>query len=491
MKKRIISIVCFSLLYVLILGAQTSSGSGSGELGAGSSGNGGSAAAGSAAAAAPATAAAAEAASSAASDAQKRRDIIRYGIDSEVTDLIKTLDAEKEGSYNADLLELLKNSRSAKLRTAILDFFADLEWNGAEDEAVALVAGRDSLDANLVARALAYLASVKSKKGLSYIPKLIDENNRIIVVQAIGLAGKAGGKDEEGILLKWMESDAPTADLREAAIRALGDIGSEAACAKLMKLVESADEAKMTRVYACEALGKIGRKESVSSLVKAANGDDPNVRAAAVQALASFDGQEAQNAIVEALRDSVASVRTGAIRACAKKKLDSSVSAIIYKAGNDPEKSVKTEALKALSEIGSAAALKYLREYISADKNDSSLRAVVFGLLLHKDASQSMDMLANLLKKEQKEKSRDIFTQFARAAAGATDVPAAAPLIRILLADSDYQIRLGGMEWARRTKSAELKADLENIAKSDPSENMRKRAADILAAYDQPSSTSK
>lgn len=414
---------------------------------------------------------------------QKRRDIIRYGIDSEVTDLIKTLDSDRDGSFNADLLDLLKNSRSARLREAILDFFGDLGWNGAEADALAFVENRDSLDTSLVARSLAYLASIKSKKALAYVPKLIDENNRLIVVQAISLAGKAGGSDEESVLLKWLESDAPTNDLREAAIRALGDIGSEAACAKLMKLVESGDEAKMTRVYACEALGKIGRKEAVPSLVKAANGDDPNVRGAAVMALASFDGAEAENAVIEALRDSVASVRSSAIKACAKKKLAASVPALIYKASSDPEKSIKTDALKGLSEIGGTAAMRFLRDYVSGDKNDSSLRAVVFGLLLHKDTGPSLGMLSDLLKKEQKEKSRDLFTQFARAAAGASDVPAACPLIRILLADSDYQIRLGALEWARKSKSQDIKADLEAIAANDSSENMRRRAKDILESY--------
>lgn len=414
----------------------------------------------------------------------RRRDTIRYGIDAEVTDLIKTLDGEKEGSFNGDLLDLLGNSRSPKLRVAILDFFADLEWKGAEKAAIGFVEQRDSMDGELVARSLSYLAVIKSKDALSLVPKLIEEGDKKLLVQAIKLAGRSGGSEEEAMLLKWLESDAPTDDLREAAIRALGDIGSSAACDKLMKIVESSDQAKMTRVFACEALGKIGRPEAVPSLVKAANGDDPNVRAQAISALASFQNNgEADRAIIEALRDSVVSVRIAASKAAAKRKLPEALSPLIYKATNDPEKAVKTEAMRSIAELGGGEGFAFLRKYLEEPKNDSSLRTLAFGLLLRKDPSGSLSLLKERLLKESQEKSRDFFTQLAREVANASDATAAAPLARILLSDSDYQIRLGGLEWARKTKSPEIKADLAALADKDPSETIRKRAKDILALY--------
>lgn len=413
-----------------------------------------------------------------------RRDTIRYGIDAEVTDLIKTLDGEKEGRFNDDLLELLGNSRSPKLREAILDFFADLEWKGAEKAAIGFVEQRDSMDGELVARSLSYLAAIKSKDALSLVPKIIEENDKKLLIQAIKLAGRSGSSEEEAILLKWLDSDAPTDDLREAAIRALGDIGSVAACQKLMKIVESSDQAKMTRVFACEALGKIGKPEAIPSLVKAANGDDPNVRAQAISALASFqDSAEADRAIIEALRDSVPSVRVAASKAAAKKKLGQALSPLIYKATNDPEKTVKTEAMRSIAELGGGEGFVFLRKYLEESKNDSSLRTLAFGLLLRKDPSGSLSLLTSRLLKESQEKSRDFFTQLAREVANGADAPAAAPLVRILLSDSDYQIRLGGLEWARKTKSPQIKADLSALADKDPSDTIRKRAKDILALY--------
>lgn len=442
----------------------------------------GAAAAGSAGSGSPAPAAADSKQAEADRDA-KRRDTIRYGIDSEVMDLVKSLDGEKEGRFNDDLLDLLSKSRSPKLRTTILDFFADLEWKGAEKAAIDLVEQRDLTDEDLVSHALSYLAAIQSKEALSFVPKLIDENNKKLLLQAVKLAGRAGGTEEEGLLLKWLDSDAPTDDLREAAIRALGEIGSAAACEKLMKIAESPDRPKMTRVYACEALGKIGRAEAIPSLVKAANGDDPNVRAQAVQSLASFDSPEADGAIIEALRDSVVTVRIGAAKAAAKRKLSGALSPLIYKATNDPEKAVKSESMRSIAELGGGEAFGFLRKYLEEPKNDPSLRTLAFGLLLRKDPAGSLSLLVERLQKEAREKSRDFFTQLAREVANASDAPAAAPLARILIADSDYQIRLGGLEWARRTKSPDIKADLAALAEKDPSETIRKRAKDILALY--------
>lgn len=411
-----------------------------------------------------------------------RRDVLKYGIDSEVIDLLKTLATEKETKFNGEILDLYRESHNLKIRKAVFAFLSDVESREGEKEALALVENRDKEDAGLVQSGLQYLAQIRSKGALAFAPAIIKDDDRKLLPYLIALLGRAGGADEEELLLKWMESDAPTEDLRQSAIRALGDIGSGKAADKLMKLVEDGTQGKATRMYACEALGKIKDNRAIKSLVIAADGDDPNVRASAIAALAEFSTKDSREAVVGGLRDSAAMVRIAACKACGKLKLLASLQAIVYKASNDPEKSVKTEAFKALGEMGSSDGFAFMRKYYDEAKNDSGLRVLCFGLLLRKD-SAGLSWLAERFAAQQKEKDRAFFTSLAKEVANAQDAAEAAPLARILLADQDYLMRIGAIEWARKTKAVDFRKDLEQAAEKDPSEYIRKKAREVLDLY--------
>jgi len=431
------------------------------------------------------TASAAAAAPGQLTDAErdaKRRDTLRYGIESEITDLLRTLDAEKEGRFNDDILALFRSSRNNKLRTSVLDFFSDLEWKGAEEDALALVSARDRNDQALVVSALSYLAQIRSKAALEYASSIMKDEDKKLLPGVIKLIGRAGGPDEEDLLLGWMATDSATDDLKQGAMRALGDLGSRKAVEKLRKIAEDGLQGKANRMTACDALGKIGDPAAIPSLVIAANGDDPNVRSSAVSALASFRDGDALAAVQSALRDSVALVRIAACKACAKLRLSEAVPAIVYKATNDPEKAVKTEAMKSLADVGGSESFAFLRTYLENAKNDTTLRILAFGLLLRKDPG-SVAALRERLAAEGKEKDRSLYTSFVREIANSPDTPWALPLAKILFADSDYLIRVGGLEWAKRNKGPEIRAELEQLASKDPSDYIRKRAAEILATF--------
>jgi len=412
----------------------------------------------------------------------KRRDTLRYGIESEITDLLKALDSEKEGKFNDDILALFRSSRNFKLRAAILDFFSDLEWKGAEAEALDIVAARDRNDQALVVSALSYLAQIRSKAALEYASAIMKDEDKKLLPGVIKLIGRAGGPDEEDLLLGWMATDSATDDLKQGAMRALGDLGSRKAVDKLRKIAEDGLQGKANRMTACDALGKIGDPAAIPSLVSAANGDDPNVRSSAVAALASFGDADARAAIQGALRDSVALVRIAACKACAKLRLSEAVPAIIYKATNDPEKAVKTEAMRSLADLGGSESFAFLRTYLENAKNDTTLRILAFGLLLRKDPG-SVASLRERLAAEGKEKDRSLYTSFVREIANSPDTPWALPLVQLLFSDSDYLIRVGGLEWAKRNKGPEIRAELEQLSSKDPSDYIRKRAAEILASF--------
>ncbi|HET7838430.1 MAG TPA: HEAT repeat domain-containing protein [Rectinemataceae bacterium] len=410
-----------------------------------------------------------------------RRDTIRYGIDTEVIGLLSDLASEKEARYNADLLELMDRTRNAKLRQSILDFFAGSEWKGAEASALKLVDQRDQEDAGLVASALSYLAAVRSHDALRYAKDIIKEDDKKLLGPLMKLLGRAGGPDEEGILLSWFEGDAVADNLREDAVRALGDIGSGKAAKRLGEIAADSTRSKGLRMLACEALGKIKDPASLGDLTKAANGDDPNVRTSAIEAMPAFASAEADAVIVEALRDSYAKVRIAACKGVGLRVITAALPILRYKAASDPEKAVRGEALRGMAVLGGEA-FAFLRERMDDPKESPVFRVQCFGLLARKDAQGSMKALEARLSAEAASKDRSLYTGFAKEIANADDAPGAAGLARILLSDKDYLIRVAGVEWIRKNKDSSFKAELERLSKEDPAEMIRKRAEAALAA---------
>jgi len=122
----------------------------------------------------------------------------------------------------------------------------------------------------------------------------------------------------------------------------------------------------------------------------------------------------------------------------------------------------------------------FLRERLEDKKESPEMRSLCFGLLCRYDPSGSMRVLEARLATEAAEKDRSFYTTLAREIANADKAPGIGRLARALLTDKEFLIRIAGIEWARKNKAEDLKADLENLAKNDPSDMIKKRAADAL-----------
>jgi HEAT repeat protein len=232
----------------------------------------------------------------------------------------------------------------------------------------------------------------------------------------------------------------------------------------------------------------------VAPLVKAANDADPNVRTAAIEALGAFagasvaSGEEARGELVQALRDSYPKARIAACKAAAAGNVTEALPFLKYKAQSDPERAVKIEACRSLAIIGIAATgidspFPFLRERLEDNKESPEIRSLCFGLLARYDPSGSLPVLAARLLAEAAEKDRSFYTTLAREIANADKAPGIGKLARVLLSDKEYLIRIAGIEWIRKNKATDLKADLESLAKNDPSDMIKKRATDALKVF--------
>ncbi len=412
---------------------------------------------------------------------EKRRDVIRYGIESELLELVTTLQNEKEDALNGDLLEVLAQSRSPRLREAVLKFFALREWPGAVRAAVALLDGRDQESAQSVNAALGYLSAVKAREGIPETREILESREPKYLPQAVRLLGRAGGDSESELLLDLYKSDETSDALRQDVIQALGEIGARAAVESLMETLDDTAGKKTTRMFAAEALGKIKDARAVPPLVRAANGEDPQVRGAAVTALGVFSGAEAEAAIVQALRDSVPAVRLAAVKASVSRTIRDAEPFIRFRARNDPDRNVKNEAIKALAALGGRENLQFLRDLLQDRKADAPSRVAAFAALLEKDPEGSREDLDKALSAEAASKDPSLLKAFQRALVQGTD-KAAAPLVEAyVLKSPDFGTRIAGIDWVRKNKVASLRTVLAALAETDKVESVRTRAAAALA----------
>lgn len=411
----------------------------------------------------------------------KRRATLKYGIDQDVKELLKTLGNEKSDEFNPEILEILAKTRNIGLKRAIFDFFNDRQWKGAEQQAIAVIKNRGLEEESTVIGALNYAAAIKSKDALAAGDSIFTERETALMPSLIKLSGRAGGPDEEKRLLDFYEKDECTEANKQDIVLALGDIGGQASVDFLVKIVDDKNGKKFMRMYACDSLSRLGKESAVPTLIKAANDEDPNVRVYAVAALGKFDTKESKEMIIEALRDSYDGVRISAAKSVGKLKLAEAEDYLRYKADNDKTNKVKEESFRALAEIGSDSAFAYLSDYLKDRMHSDGLRVIALNLLLSKKRVAAYPVIRESLEAQSKEKLASLYQRMAQEIAN-SDSPELQDLAAKFLNSPDFIIRLYGIAWAKKNKAPALKPRLEEL-KNDKVDSVKKQAAAALESY--------
>lgn len=409
---------------------------------------------------------------------ERRLDTLRYGIESQVVDLLAALRAEKNDDYKPDILAVFDASTSAKLRVAVLDYFSALSLPDAEGRAAAILGARDGSEDSLVAAAFSYLIALKSKAALPEAARIIEDSEKRYLEAAIRLMGASGSDSDAAALLKAYKAEGVASAVKEQILLALGSMKAASSYELLAATAASDSATKVERMYACSALGSLGDERAIPVLARASTSSDPNVRSYAIAALRNFPGDKAAvGAIIQGLRDAHVLPRSAAAKASGDMRLEEAVPFLEYKASYDPEKSVREASIDALASIGGARIESFLSTMLEDPKGVQAYRIKAFSATIAKGGPEARAKALALLAAQAAEKDRKFFTALASAAV-AIDAPTAEPFARLLLSDKEFSIRLGGIAWADRNKT--LYDELKRLAETDPNETVRKRAQAAL-----------
>jgi len=329
-----------------------------------------------------------------------RRDVIKYGTETEIASLIQTIRMENADYLDNDFITLIESTRNQRILTGLFGFFGERKKNDLEARAMRAVTEREYETYDTVYSAIEYLGQIKSSQAVPVIVELLDTEERRFLsygFKALGLAGSSdsGLADNAAeFLMEYYDYRNPGSDNQSVIITALGETGSTLAVSFLAALAVNTDERAHIRTASLNALSKIGDDDAVEAILTCVGTNDPNVRSAAVAALGPFSGDGVNSAILDAFRDSYYRTRLAAAQASRVRALEAAVPFLKFRAERDEVQNVKDESIRALGAIANNEAIETLESLFSERKNPDSVRVLASDMLMKHDAGRFFSRIA-------------------------------------------------------------------------------------------------
>jgi len=413
---------------------------------------------------------------------EERLETIKYGIDSQVTDLIKQLEIEKDFDFNEEFLELLKVSINNRLDQNIINLYKLSD----DDRAVEFIFQKLQDDFNLSDKNrisyIEYISKYQTPEITGFLKTLIDEESNSVSIAAISALGKSESKIIIPELIEYLQ-DPLIDDLRKPVIvEALGKLKAEEALETVTDLATDIySNNKSLRWKAVVALGDIGAEESLPVLESLFSDNDPYLRNYTLTAIKNFPLIDIQPILIQGLKDSSWRVRVNAAESLGELKVKAAVSILIYKSKNDPDiKNVRTATLSALGEIGGKEAFDFIRELYVNDRTILNLRNISISILAEKDLSNSLKTIKELISEEW-DKSNTNILDYTCKILSTTKSSSLKELYKKMLGyDKNINLKLYALRGIRLNSISSLKDDVELLTGEDNPNSIRKLAIDVL-----------
>lgn len=333
---------------------------------------------------------------------EERRDILLYGIDSQVIDLLEDLEEEKDDGLVEEAAEIYRSTLSRKVKQAVLAYFSEIDYTDAATDVLddLVTYDEDDLPPEVISASIRYISEApegKKKDATDLFMELCRHEDDMVSQAAIQAVGLCDDRRCVDFLLELYEDDDMSDPKKGVILKSLGTMGAKEAVPLLEEILANEDEERSLRWNACQALGAIADEDTLPALRNALGSDDTYLRSYAVAALKSFEGEEIEALLIQALKDSFWRVRTSAAETLGERGSKAAIPILIFKADKDPENNVRLAALKALGTLGSSEALDYIRSVFEDKRSNPALRLESAGLLIENDLEGSFETVETVL----------------------------------------------------------------------------------------------
>ncbi len=413
---------------------------------------------------------------------QEQRDVLTFGITSEVVELLETLRERGDDRLVGDVVAMVENEAPYDIQRAAFDYFQAIETDEGFDAGVAQLSRREELPDRVVLSVLRYLSGRDEslpEDSLDGLVALSDSGDPEVSRQAIRLASRIDAPAADQFLVETAASLEEDQARREAAILALGDSGRRAGVEILTRILSDRAETESLRWYAADALGKIGEPSSVQPLQEQLQNADTWFRAYLIGALGRFEGAVEDDLFVRALRDDFWRVRVSALETLGRRRSTGAFEAMRYRARRDPVDDVRRAAFEALGALSNNEARRFLAEYAKDEANPPNHRATAVEILVRDYLMQSGSDVEALLGQLWSETASPVLISLVRSLSESGDAQAGPHLIR-LLQHPDPGAQMRALMGLQRIGIARYRSEIERLAEESPYGAVRGRAEAAL-----------
>ncbi len=438
---------------------------------------------------APSQAVAQDTTQDAAQARERTRQVLLYGIDSEVLDIVQKMKATGESSFVEELAAILSEKRGAELRKTILELFADRKGKEAAAPASEILRAWQDEPSEVVGASIAYLSAIAADGRAALFLPLVESPVAAVAGAAIRALGKAGDPASVDPLLKMLARPDVGDTAKSDIVLALGDLGDRKAVPVLLAIAKNRDEDKVRRMYAANSLGLLGDPVALPTLKEMFVEKDALLRAYAASALAHFDLEEAFPLLLTGLKDENWRVRAECAKALARPlptaRAAQALPILSYKAESDPTPQVKLEAIRALGAIGGDQAIAFIVGLYRERKNTLAVREESLMILarISPDASgvlpSSLEAVRAVVTEEWKSVDQRVLEMSARVISAAKG-PQIRDLLLRFLESANPVVRIYGVRGIAANGFADLRERIRQLSEKDPHPAVQREAAKAL-----------
>ena len=405
------------------------------------------------------------------------RDTLRFGIDSEILELVGQLGVNGETSLNDELVELAGVSLNPEVIDAVVRMYRALEDPGVVEiglrvvkQAVAdIAAGAASANARehaLLTSSIYYLGEVGGAEVADALEPLIDHEDTLVATAAIAAVGASGDESFALALIERLDDLQFAADLKPQLLLALGALHATSAVERLESVVADNAKPRVWRMYASDALGKIGAGSSVDVLRAVLSEDDPLVKSYAAAALGGYELDTAKEALVAGLRDSHWSVRVAAAAGLGRESASSAIAILSYKADRDPSPKVRFVAIEALAQIHHPQARKFVMERVQDTDHALAIREGALRSLIKYDLAASTDFIKQIMDAEWSSSPPTLLLAAAQELSG-IEQPRLKPFYELFLGSPHPAVRVYGLRGVVSSGLRGMRPTIEQLKTDD------------------------
>ena len=459
-------------------------------------------------------------------DAERRKqqieDVIAYGVDTDLVEVIRNLLREtpraadeennriawiEETQYNQAIVTRLEKGYSSSALEAIsIRFFLRQKWLGGGTyvaEVLERSAADSGSDVETTLAALSYVRNLKRTDSEAVLLELLTNETPQIVEQSLLALGQVGSGESAAQIMNILEdedgsfadfSDRERKALRAAGIEALGALAYVDAATYFLAILkdglnEQPEYSSGEWSAAAQALGELGKQEGESLISSALEpifayfqSGNARQRYQAIKALGYFPVEpEAEAIFLQGLQEPYPKSRMEAARIIGRQKLVAAIPGLLYKISKDSVADVRSAAFRSLQDMG-AAGESAMREWLQDAKISESRRLEMLEVMLKERNENALGVLRQLLAAAQEKESR-ISREGIFRIAGSEPWAALDFVYREMLADDSRKTRLAALRAIRKERIQSLQLNVEQLAgetDDGPTRNTAKRVLSIL-----------